>query len=115
MNDLVFIGGDGSPRNQAASWNVVTVLWTHVAAVYSAEDGTVQLFVDGAPAEMNEDTVSTPIRYDGAVSYISAPVNFAMDGIIDEVRVERIGRSEAWIRMCYENQNSRQSLVEFAR
>ncbi len=113
MNDLVFIAGDGHPLDDASSWNIITVMWMHVAAVYDHGSGKVKMFVDGQPVYMNQDQTRETILYDGATSYISAPNNFTMNGIIDEVRVERLQRSEEWLRMCYENQKSRQSLVEF--
>ncbi len=34
-------------------------------------------------------------------------------GALDEVRVSRVARSAAWIRLCYENQKAGQTLVEF--
>jgi autotransporter-associated beta strand protein len=35
------------------------------------------------------------------------------NGSIDEVRIEKAGRDSNWVRLCYENQKSNQTLVSF--
>jgi hypothetical protein len=112
MNDLVFVAGDGAPFDGAASWNVVRVMWMHVAAVYESGTGGVQMYIDGEAVRMDQPQTRPHVVYDSTGSSISAPVNFVMDGLIDELRIESLRRSPQWLRMCYENQKMRQTLVE---
>lgn len=112
QNDLVFTAGDGTPKSDAQAWDVVSATWQHVVAVYESGTGTVTFFVNGERMSTEQGPTRPQIEYGDARTYLSHPLAWTVDGNLDEIRVSSVVRSAAWVRLCYENQKVRQTLVE---
>ena len=75
------------------------------------DSARVKIFFDGE--EITEQKAIHPV--------IAGTAPFLIGGIgtddyflgtLDEVRLERVGRSGPWIRLCYENQKENQTLID---
>lgn len=77
--------------------------WTHVAVTWTADTGDIVLFVDGQ--EVARDMLSGTTLLDQASDVMLANAFPAGDrswhGRLDEVRLERIARTPAWILTQY--------------
>ena len=77
--------------------------WRHLTGVYDGSN--IKLYIDGAQ-------VGTPSSLTGTVGstshpcYIGRYTTVRMNGIIDEVRISNIARSQTWILTEYRNQYS---------
>lgn len=102
---------DGAPVTHTTATGLVTAgAWHHVAAVW--DGATLRVAVDGA------DAGSTP-----AVGTLDADSTMAVtigardggtdafDGLIDEVRVERVARTTAWLAAAEANQRNASGFV----
>lgn len=89
--------------------------WYHVAG--TMDGSTMTLYVNGAPVVTS--TEQTAIFYDqnkgsfriGLQDSDGDQYQQFYNGDIDHVVLSKTGRSAAWIRLCYENQKSAQTLV----
>jgi hypothetical protein len=107
-NSITWLDTSSSgPVVNDGAWHQVTVVFDRT--------GTEQLYIDGAPNVAKDisstaqavaamDTVQIGFDDDSTV-----PLFFS--GTIDEARLERVGRSPAWIKLSYENQRPDQRLV----
>ncbi len=90
----------------------MSLTWHHVAATCDTSAHRCILFVDGAAVDtmswVNRElmTYGSPIQMGGA--YVEP-----YEGMIDEIRLSRVVRPNAWFRLVYENQKANQSLVRF--
>ncbi|HAJ78298.1 MAG TPA: hypothetical protein DCO75_00880, partial [Fibrobacteres bacterium] len=81
---------------------------------FTYDGTTLKLYLNGT-----QELKTTAIT--GTIDTISMPVTIGMsgfsadyfNGIIDEVRISRVARSADWIKLCYQNQKTGQSLVVF--
>ena len=77
--------------------------WHHVAAVYNYDSGKVKLFIDGIKISENVDasgeinTSSDPLFI--GTKYPQAPSGDYFNGIIDEIRIWNIARTESDIQL----------------
>jgi len=84
--------------------------WYHVAATY--ENGISSIYINGKLDGHNEHKGAMSIVKDICMDiggWRGNTYNFA--GEIDEVRVSRVARSAAWLKLQYENQKPAQTLV----
>jgi hypothetical protein len=112
QNDLVFTAGDGTSKNDAQAWDVVSATWQHIVVVYEAGTGAVDFFLNGEKVPTALAPTRPEIVYGDARTYLSHPGSWTVSGHLDEIRLSRRMRSEDWVRLCYENQKQRQTLVE---
>ncbi len=91
--------------------------WHYAAATLSAS-GTI-LYVDGAAAMSISGTTTAQnytgywrIGYDRITSWPAEPSSYYFSGNIDEPVVAGSARSADWIKLCYENQKSGQTLLQ---
>jgi hypothetical protein len=82
--------------------------WYHVVHTYQT-DGTQKAYVNGQLVASKNAPMDfkSPCRMYVANWYR----NWETDADVDEVRISKVTRSADWIRLCYENQNPRQTLV----
>ena len=97
------------PGGVAALATPVMGRWCHVAATYC--DGTSQIFVDGKLAGTNYHKAAMSVVRDIGMTVGGLRGSFQFAGAIDELRVSRLARSADWIKLEYENQKARQTLV----
>lgn len=103
-NDLSFVLSDGAADYVASGPTLQADRWYHVCA--TRQGPNVQVFVDGSDATGSADSApmcllggNWGLRIGG-----EAPGNRQFTGFVDEVRIESVARSAAWIKLCYENQ-----------
>jgi hypothetical protein len=89
--------------------------WYHVA--YVVTSNSYKIYLDGEEVVGSGSFSGTPLFMNSNVSlrigYSSDYGIECMDGKIDEVRISRTSRSADWIKLCYENQKSGQTLFSF--
>lgn len=84
--------------------------WHYIAGV--RRGGTNYLYVDGV-----QQSATGSLAFTDNGSYASVGKHYAnydgryWNGTIDELRISSDGRSSAWIKLCYENQKTNQTLV----
>jgi hypothetical protein len=94
--------------------------WYHVAALFNYAHDSLICYVNGERwiseqvQFMGLSTSASPSRCAIVGSEDDLRANF-FDGYLDEVRTQRIGRNESWIRLCYENQRPDQRLIEIGK
>lgn len=81
--------------------------WYHIAAVYSDEKDTMMVYVNGK----FDRGLKTDVSLAGSTEPLQIgrePLKkiYYFDGLLDEVHVSNIARSEAWIAAEYANQNN---------
>jgi hypothetical protein len=96
---LVLRTADGTgPHTVEAGTSLTAGTWTHLAATYRADDGMLAFYRNGEPEEVllvGGDAAGRAVATSEAV----VQVGRSFEGILDEVRVSSIARSEAWIRL----------------
>jgi hypothetical protein len=84
-----------------------TATWYHLAGVRNVSD--LKLYIDGSNSNVTNSTDLTGTLYDSngdfAVGYDHANVD-PIDGIIDEVRLSSVARSESWLTTETNNLNN---------
>jgi hypothetical protein len=92
-------------QNTARHSGLSTGEWYHAVGVYDGNE--VRVYVNGVEGtergSVSVDLITTKDLFLGSRNYFS--------GTVDEVRISRSVRSEAWIRLSYENQRPDQTLV----
>jgi len=90
--------------------------WIWVALTY--DGAAVQLWVDGAPLADATHSISGSFTDDTTIMHIGADTDngtssydYNLDGIVDEVRLARVGRSATWMRL--QNASMRDQLLSF--
>jgi hypothetical protein len=83
--------------------------WTLLTGTFDGQ--VLRTFVNGMLD--HSETVSFPENLLTDVQH--AYFGFAYGGSADEIRVERVARSEAWIKLSYQNQKTGQTLVKRVR
>jgi len=83
--------------------------WNHVAATY--ENGTSRIYVNGKLEGSNYHKAAMSLVKDICMNIGGLRGSYQFTGDIDEVRVSRVARSADWIKLEYENQKARQTLV----
>lgn len=84
--------------------------WYHVAATF--ENGTSRIFMNGKLEGSRKSDNAMSVVKDVCMDIGGMRgANYRFAGEIDEVRVSKVARSEDWMKLQYENQNPRQTLV----
>ncbi|MDA0991504.1 MAG: DUF2341 domain-containing protein, partial [Verrucomicrobia bacterium] len=98
------------PGGAHATNALVLGSWTHVAATY--EDGTSRIYVDGRLAGSRYQKAAMSVQPDVCMDLGGLRGGYySFAGDIDEVRVSKVARSADWMKLQYENQKPRQTLV----
>ena len=91
---------------QSAASSVVAGSWSHVCGVYDSTNSKLKIFVNGTKVEVSSsNTISTTAPFCIGAWMVGAGSE-TFDGIIDEVRVENVARTDGWNITQYNNQNS---------
>jgi plastocyanin len=114
-NDLTINISNNTDRSATSLLSSSTNTWYHVAAVFDDNANTVTFYKDGNQLGSTVTGVTeTPSDGTNTLHIGGDQGDDYFDGLLDEVRVEKTTRSAAWMRLCYQNQNSSaQKLVEF--
>jgi autotransporter-associated beta strand protein len=87
-------------------------VWTYATGTY---DGTtLKTYLNGNPAA----TVTAPGSIGASTPLTTIGMNDSstaerLNGVLDEIRMEKIARDSNWIKLCYQNQQANQTLVDF--
>jgi hypothetical protein len=101
---MLYVRGSGSDITSSVSTSDVT--WHYFAAAY---DGTsASLYVDGALAG---NTTFTAATIDSFVMGFNPRYTTYFQGILDEIRIDHVARDANWVALCYQNQQTAQTLV----
>ncbi len=115
----IFARVEQSSPNIAHSDSIVSLdSWHHIVGVIDYARDSLKLYVDGHNVAKNGadfSLESTPVL-PSWMATIGAQDNGTyeyFDGLLDEIRIERVVRSPEWIRLSYENQRPGSSLLTF--
>ena len=99
INSAVSDGADGT---------VVAGAWQHVVGVYDSTNTKLKIFMNNFKREVTASGSSSNSAADFSIGARDkgATVDLYADGIIDEVRVVNVARSDDWLTTVYNNQNS---------
>ncbi len=83
--------------------------WVHV--IHTCKPGESRMYVNGvldavSVAENNPLEIKSPVKM-----FIGGWGNYVFNGDVDEVRISKVARSADWVRLQYENQKPRQTVV----
>jgi autotransporter-associated beta strand protein len=108
------IGSGSTWLSTAADYTYTPVAstWYHVAYVVTAN--SYKIYLNGAEVVGNGSFTGTPqFMKSGETMHIgNSSATEYFDGVIDEPRVENTNHSANWIKLCYENQKTNQTLVD---
>ncbi len=112
--------GTGYPAYSATSSSLISGKgWMYVTGVINPSDSFEGYYQNGAAAAVtiasgNMGTASAAIPYSGTETWLGNNPDHTtryLAGELNEVRVENVARSAAWITLCYQNQQASQMLV----
>jgi hypothetical protein len=83
--------------------------WHHAAFAY--ESGNARIYVNGVLAGKGGRGTPLNVRRPASLSLGGWSGDFNFHGDLDEVRVSKVTRSADWVKLQYENQKPRQTLV----
>lgn len=87
--------------------------WYYATGVYNSTDSKLYMYLNGK-------SDATPLTATGSIGTNDYNVMIGenaqmtgryFNGSVDEVRVEKTGRDSNWVKLCYENQKTNQTLV----
>jgi hypothetical protein len=114
---LSFSGGEFRYHWNDATWSwssglpVPTDTWVYLTLAVTPDSAI--LYVGGNELASNTNTTAHAIEeFDGQSTIGRDPLaGRLVDGIIDEVRISSVTRSDDWVKLSFENQKGAQSLV----
>ena len=90
--------------------------WTYLSGTW--DGSTENVYVNGSSQAQKTKSTGTIQAMPTTLTTIgmndSLPAEH-FNGVLDEIRIERIGRSADWMRLCYMNQKSVDALVTFTK
>jgi hypothetical protein len=106
------IGADSGLARSLFCWDTQ---WHFIAAAISAQH--VRMFIDGVLITGGDDFLEAPLLGGSSPLVIGASIARTdfMKGLLDEIRISAVVRSDAWIRACWESQRNDQTLVSIYR
>jgi hypothetical protein len=90
----------------------LALVWHHVAATCDTSAHRCVFYVDGEPVDTISWVDRAPATFESPIQ-MGGPYVEPFEGMIDEVRLSGVMRSDAWFRLVYANQRVEQSLVWF--
>jgi hypothetical protein len=101
----------GIPQDSGAVQPMNTGAWYYLTGTY---DGyRVRLYMNGSQATTTNSMAANPVSSGYDLIFGEAWSTSYVNGIMDEIRIEKTARSADWIRLCYMNQKSDDKLVVF--
>lgn len=92
-----------------ATTDVVNGTWYYVVGTHDESSGRTKIYVDGV--EEGSATMTGGIAYLDNIVRLGGIGEQTWDGMLDEVRISRVVRSDGWIRTEHDNQRSPQTFV----
>lgn len=92
--------------------------WHHLVGVINYEKDSLRIWIDGVLAgekrvSFEEGETPSDPSHKACIGSQDDEGSEFFDGVLDELRVERVVRQADWIRLCYENQRAGSLLVRF--
>jgi hypothetical protein len=115
-NKVQFVIYDGTYRIARSNNDVDTSSWYYFSGVYNGSNDSVFLYVNGvkqSTAAKASNGVSSSRNDALELGRCSEDHDFYFPGKIDQAVLSRTARSADWIKLCYENQRTAQTLVSF--
>ena len=86
--------------------------WTYATGTY--DGATLKTYLNGNPAgnvtAAGAIGSSTPLTTIGMNDSATAE---RLNGVLDEIRMEKVARDSNWIKLCYQNQQANQTLISY--
>ena len=101
----------GIPQDGGAVQPIATGVWYYLTGTYDGD--RVRLYVNGTPATETNSIGANPRCRGYDLIFGEAWNTSYVNGIMDEIRIERTTRSGDWIKLSYMNQRSNDMLVVF--
>jgi len=113
--DIIMVKRSTNGDVPYGQWSLVTVTWTG-----SPDAASCRLYRNGvelsyASSQNGSGSKKSNADYPLRIGNRSTATDRSFDGIIDEVRVETVVRSRAWIRLSYETQKPGSTVVTVDR
>jgi len=103
-------GSDGTKTTVSANTSVTNGTWNYITG---ALDGTNMIIYQNGASQ--NSAAKTDVYYASAANMIVGSMGVASsqnwNGKIDEVRLEKVARTNDWVKLCYENQKPNQTLI----
>ena len=101
----------GIPQDGGTVQPMVTGAWYYLTGTF--DGNIVRLYVNGAQATTSDSIGTGPwVKNDSLILGDGWHIGF-VNGIMDEIRIEKTARSADWIKLCYMNQMSTDKLMVF--
>ncbi|HHX15036.1 MAG TPA: LamG domain-containing protein, partial [Fibrobacter sp.] len=105
INDVFAVYNNIDQRNKFTAVDLPVDEWAYLTLLF--KDGLLSMFVNGVrygePASFVPTTLNNPVPLRVGGNEVDVE---SWNGILDEIRVERVARSDAWIRFNYEMQKA---------
>ena len=101
----------GIPQDGGAVLPIATGVWYYLTGTYDGD--RVRLYVNGTLATETNSIGANPRCHGYDLIFGEAWNTSYVNGIMDEIRIERTARSGDWIKLSYMNQRSNDMLVVF--
>ncbi|MBF0432747.1 MAG: DUF2341 domain-containing protein, partial [Fibrobacteria bacterium] len=110
--------GTGNWLYEYSTAVVAAASWKHYAITYTGNSNVsgTTYYVNGEAVATTTNTNALSASILNATTFSLGNRNNSMEyltGYIDEARVENVNRSADWMRLCYQNQQSSQTLITF--
>jgi hypothetical protein len=112
-----FTLGINGTQQVAVSTSVITLnQWTYLNGTWDGQTETV--FFNGASqtrltAVGTSGTIPPTPQTETTIGQNSSVPTERFNGVLDEIRIEKVSRSAEWIKLCYMNQRTPDALVVF--
>jgi hypothetical protein len=115
---VMFLQFTGSSFVRLRSANTISKnIWTHLSVLFNYNSQNLRLFIDGVEDNSTSitnqyiDTDLNPVM--GNNLWGSGSTYRPLNGVLDELRLSNIERSDDWIKAGYNNQNNHSSFMSF--
>jgi hypothetical protein len=101
----------GMPQDGGVVQPMSTGVWYYLTGTYDGDK--IRLYLNGQRVTETNSMVAYPASHGYDLFFGQSWNNSYVNGIMDEVRIEKSARSADWITLCYMNQKSDDKLVVF--
>lgn len=101
----------GIPQDGGTVQPMTTGEWYYLAGTFDGD--RVRLYINGTLATASDSIGSAPRASTDSLLIGSAWHLEHVQGVMDEVRIESLPRSDDWIKLCYMNQKEQDALVKW--
>ncbi|MHA2281741.1 MAG: LamG-like jellyroll fold domain-containing protein [Promethearchaeota archaeon] len=94
---------DGINNIPSPSARIDSDSWVYIVGIVDRTNGLIRIYKNGTEIGTGTD-ISTILSIDGDLHFQCAEPTFDFDGLLDEIRVLNVTRSQNWIKTEYYNQ-----------